>query len=504
MKRNMFGLSNTHLTSMDMGELVPIHVQEVLPGDTLQMSTTALVRCAPMLAPPMHRVDCVIHHWFVPFRLIWNDWENFITGGPDGDSVPVFPTIAAPSVGGFPVGSLCDYLYKPTGVNSFETSAMSLRAYAKIWNENYRDQDLQDPLTIDLTDGVDTTTNTALQYAPWEKDYFTTSRPWTQKGPDVTIPLQLTGQAPVLGIGGPTANSTITNLTVRDSRADGNHNYGKAYQNNSGSLVTALEVQTVAGNDYPYVRADLDGVDGAEIPVNEIRLALALQRFEEARARYGSRYTEYLAYLGVKSSDARLQRPEYLGGGRQALQFSEVLGTANNEDTTLGELGGHGIAAAKSNAFRKFFEEHGIVMTLMSVKPKTIYMQGSPRMDNRRTKEDFWQRELQHIGQQEVLNKEVYAAHASPDGVFGYQNRYDEYRRTESRITGEFKTSLLDFWHFGRQFASAPALNASFVSSADVTQNPFAVDSQDTLYVMCNHKIKAKRLVAKTGNSYIY
>ena len=174
-----------------------------------------------------------------------------------------------------------------------------------------------------------------------------------------------------------------------------------------------------------------------------------MQRYEEARARFGSRYTEYLRYLGVRSSDARLQRPEYLGGGRQTIQFSEVLQTAEGTDP-VGDLKGHGISALRSNRYRRFFEEHGYIISLMTVRPKTIYMQGMPRTFNRRTKEDFWQKELQHIGQQEIPVKEVYNAAADPDAVFGYQDRYDEYRRSQNTVSGEFKTSTLDYWHFAR------------------------------------------------------
>lgn len=241
--------------------------------------------------------------------------------------------------------------------------------------------------------------------------------------------------------------------------------------------------------------------------INDLRLAFALQRYEEARARYGSRYTEYLRYLDVRSSDARLQRPEYLGGGRQTIQFSEVLQTGvttSGDDTEgVGNLRGHGIAAVRSNRYRRFFEEHGYVITLLSVLPKTIYVQGLHRTFNRRTKEDFWQKELQHIGQQEVLNKELYAPHASPDGVFGYQDRYDEYRRTPSRVSGEFRSTELDYWHMARLFDSDPTLNASFVTS-DPTKRVNAVQTNDVLWMMINHSMQARRLVASKGTAFIF
>lgn len=206
--------------------------------------------------------------------------------------------------------------------------------------------------------------------------------------------------------------------------------------------------------------------------------------------------------MGVRSSDARLQRPEYLGGGKQALQISEVLQTAPESGDGVGNLAGHGISAVRSNRYRRFFEEHGYVFSFVSVKPRTVYMQGLARTWNRRTKEDFWQRELQHIGQQEILNKEIYAAHAQPDNTFGFQDRYDEYRRTESSVAGEFRSTLKD-WHMARDFSSAPALNADFIKSNPTTRVYQSTDT-DQLYIMASHSIQARRLVAGAGSSFIY
>lgn len=488
MKRSKFSLSNYKLFSCDMGELVPCGLTEVLPGDTFQHSTSLLVRVSPLLAPVMHPVDVRVHHWFVPHRLVWDDWEDFITGGSDGMNNAAFPVINAPAVGGFPVGSLADYLGCPTAVNSIEVSALPFRAYNLIFNEWYRDQDLQTELVIDTSDGTDTTTATALQNVAWEKDYFTSSRPWTQKGPEVLLPL--TGNAPVF--------ANAADGVALSYRSDAHAGAQRSFLT-SGSVATpsATGQPAVTGNLY----ADLDDVTAAS--VNDIRLAMALQRYEEARARYGSRYVEYLRYLGVKSSDARLQRPEYLGGGKQKIQFSEVLQTAQDVDTPLATMAGHGIGAMRSNRYRRFFEEHGYVLSFMSVKPKTMYVQGLPRTWNRRTKEDFFQKELQAIGQQEVLNKELYAAHTTPNGVFGYQDRYDEYRRMESTIGGEFRTTDLDFWHMARIFTSNPALNADFVKS-NPTKRINAVQTNDVLWVMANHSIQARRMLAKTGKSFIY
>lgn len=493
MKRAKHSLSNYKLLSCNMGELVPIGLLEVLPGDSIQQSTNALVRAAPLLSPVMHPVNVNISHWFVPYRLIWDDWENFITGGPDGLNASVFPTITTPASTGFTVGSLADYLGVPPGVASRAVSALPFRAYALIFNEWFRDQDLVAPLTIDVTDGADTTTNTTLQVGAWEKDYFTAARPWEQKGPAITVPLGTA--APVMGIG--LINAAATSAIANNVQAAGPV---AAMQGRDANITIATQTTgNVSTTNRPNVYADLTGASA--ITVNALREALALQRYEEARARYGSRYTEYLQYLGVRSSDARLQRPEYLGGGRQTIQFSEIVQTAEGTDP-VGSLKGHGISSMRSNRYRRFFEEHGVVISLLTARPKTIYATGLERTWNRRTKEDFWQKELEHIGQQEILNKEVRFAHASPDGVFGYQDRYDEYRRQWSSIAGEFRTTL-NFWHFARIFGSDPALNADFVKCVP-TEVPFAVPSENTLQIMARHSIQARRLVCSTGTSFIY
>lgn len=496
--RNKHNLSHKKLFSCDMGELVPCGMYEVLPGDTVQQATSALVRCAPMLAPVMHPVNTRIHHWFVPYRLLWEEFEDFITGGPDGMDDSAYPTITLPGGGGVTVGTLADYMGIPLGVPSLSVSALPFRAYAFIWNEWYRDQDLQTELVWSDASGVDTTTNTALQNVAWEKDYFTAARPWEQKGPAITIPLGTA--APVLGLYTTGNTVSLAGTSPVGSGSVGTLSGSPANLQAGSKSVAGTAPATAFNTINANVYTDLTGASA--ITITALREAMALQRYEEARARYGSRYVEYLRYLGVKSSDARLQRPEYLGGGSQTLQFSEVLQTAEGENP-VGEMAGHGIGGMRSNRWRRFFEEHGVVMSFMSTKPKTVYTQGLARMWNRRTKEDFWQKEFEHIGQQEIKNKEIYAAHTLPDGTFGWQNRYQEYREQESTVSGEFRTTELSFWHFARQFASDPALNATFVKSVP-TEIPFAVPSRDVLYVMANHSIQARRLVSASAKSFIY
>lgn len=507
MKRGKFSLSHYKLLSMKMGQLVPISWFEALPGDTIQMSTSALVRCAPLVTPVMHPVHVRIHHWFVPNRLLWDNWENFITGGPDGMDASAHPYIAFASQPA--VSSLADYLGVPTEAFAVthNLSALPFRAYAKIYNEWYRDQDLVTELTMSTADGADTTTNKTLQNCAWEKDYYTSSRPWEQKGPTVTLPIS--GTAPITGLGTQGQSFPAGPISVFESNGT-SPSYTHAL--NPATTNILIKGSATAGG-FPQVFADLSAATGVDI--NDVRLAFAVQRFEEARARYGSRYTEYLRYLGVRSSDARLQRPEYLGGGKQTIQFSEVLQTAPTDAGTgggaggVGGFGGHGIGATRSNRYRRFFEEHGIVMTLMSVRPRTIYSQPVHRSWLRGqavngltgTKEDYWQRELQHIGQQAVNGLEVDVS--AGDSQFGFQDRYDEYRRMESSVAGEFRTSTLDSWHLAREFGSPPALNSSFVGCVPSTRI-FADETDDNLYVMASHSIQARRLVSQVGTSMTF
>lgn len=500
MKRSNFNLGYTHLTSCDMGELVPIGLQEVVQGDVFELSTSILTRLSPMLAPVMHPTHICIHHWFVPHRLVWDNsggantgFEAFITGGPDGTSAPTFPTITLPNsgAGGVVAGSLADYLGVPLGYNAdntgFTVSALPFRGYALIWNQFYRDEDLQTLLVIDKTDGADTTTSTVLQNVCWEKDYFTSSRPFAQKGAAVSLPL---------GTSAPVVYNSASDLPfiVRDSTTDA---VASNTQYLFGKVTTGYLRSDVPGEYIldPNGRLQADLTTATAASISSLRLAAAVQRLLENGARHGSRFIEYLARMGIRSSDARLQLPEYLGGGRDTIQISEVLQTAEGTDP-VGTLKGHGISATSSNKFIRFFEEPGYIFSFAYIKPKTMYLQGLSRHWNRRTKLEFWQPELQFIGQQSVLNKEVYAPHTTPEGTFGYQDRYDELRRSESRVSGEFRTSALNFWHFGRSFASSPTLNGTFVSSVP-TDVPFAVPSEDVVYLMVRHSIRAKRLVSR-------
>lgn len=483
MKRNKHSLSHYKLLSCTMGQLVPISCVPVLPGDTVQHATNMLVRLSPLVSPVMHPVHARIHHWFVPNRLVWDDWEEFITGGPDNDDPHTFPTIDF-SGGAVAAGDLANYLGLPVGAAQ-SYNALPFRAYAKIFNEYYADADLDTQLIIDTSDGTDTTTNTTIQNCRWEKDYFTAARPWTQKGSEVSIPL---GTSAEVTYDGTTGNSSLA-ASIRHSVS------GELRV--MGADATNLYVSATTGDSGRKLYADLSGASAATI--NDLREAFGLQRFAEARALYGSRYTEYLRYLGVRSSDARLQRPEYLGGGKQTIQFSEVLQTGpDSSDGGVGNLKGHGIGAMRSNRYRRFFEEHGYIISLLSIKPKAMYVNSVPKDFLKTTKEQYWQKELEHIGQDAIQNQEIKCDHATPTGTFGYNNRYQEYRTIPSSVAGDFD-SALNSWHLGRDLGSDPTLNSDFVKCTPAESRIFQSVSNDTVYVMANHSIQARRLVSKLG-----
>lgn len=486
MKRNLFSLSHKVNLSCDQGELVPIGLTEVLPGDIFRHGTSLLIRLSPMLAPVFSQMNVTVFQFYVPNRIVWDDFENFITGGPDGDDASVAPMITFAS--GVAVGSLGDYLGLPPGFSPLPpVSAIPFRGYAKIFNEWIRDEDLDTELVISTASGADTTTNTALQNIRWEKDYFTAARPFEQKGPSVTVPI---GTKAPIATDGTSGNpigviSTTQSGLLKDIRAD--------------LAQAALNNNTVAAANALY--ANLASVTG--IPITELRLANALQRFMELSSHRGSRYVEYLlSRFGVRSSDARLQRPELLSRSKQVVQISEVLATAEGTNTDVGDLKGHGIGAMRSNRYMRMFEEHGFVFTLMAVQPKTMYTQGIERHWSRDDKYDYFQPETQFIGDQEIYQKEIYATAATANNVFGWTPRYDEYRGRFNRIAGEFRQTSLDFWHQARIFSSAPALNSAFVKS-DPTERIFAVPSSDVLYITANHSLQARRVIAKEGTPFL-
>lgn len=493
MKRHKHSLSHYKLLTSKMGTLVPLTWYEVLPGDTIQMATSALIRLSPLLAPVLHPCRVRIHHYFVPNRIIWEDFEKFITGD-DGFNEYAHPHILVQD--DVEKGSLHDYLgVKPkdySGAGAY-FSALPYRAYASIFNEHYRDQDLVTELPLSLASGEDSTTNLLIQQSAWEKDYFTTARPWEQKGEDITIPIG--DRAPVTGIASNNGDFAFGPTQVFETGGNQPTYQDHGLSANAGSHLAFEEDPDNPG--YPNIYADLSQATG--ISVNELRESLALQRFKEARAQYGSRYVEYLRYLGLRPQDGRLQNPEYLGGGSQVIQFSEVLQTAADdigpEQTPVGTMRGHGIAAMRSNRFRRFIPEHGIIMSLMSVLPKSIYTDAVHRKWIRFDNMMYFQKELMYLGDEGVLNREVQGSHSQPDGTFGYVPRYESYRYLPSEVHGDFRDTL-NYWHLAREFTGDVALNASFIQSVPTTRIHADTES-DNLYIMANHSIQARRLLAR-------
>ena len=375
---------------------MPVGCVEVLPGDTFQHRASVLVRSMPLLAPVMHSVTIGINHFFVPNRLVWNaaspnNWEEFITGGNDGNNAATIPIIdqgATPTT----THPLLGYLGIPPVAN-LEVNALAIRAFNMVFNEYFRDQDL---VTARLEDDC------TIPKVAWNRDYFTTARPWTQRGDDVQVPVA--GTATVKGDGTQMQLATVSGTgTSFDVEQIGGEiltlpgaGIADVFVPEDGSFGAIAELSTATGTD-----------------VNEFRLAFALQRYKEARAKYGARYTEYLRYLGIRASDQRLNRPEFLSGSRQTIAYSEVLQTAPEpsgpNDSVVGQMKGHGIAALRGNRYRRFFEEHGHVITTMFVRPKSIYQNMLEKKWKRTDKESYWQKELQQIGQQEVRRKEIFA-----------------------------------------------------------------------------------------------
>ena len=500
--RHRHTLSRYNLLTGDMGQLLPIGLTEVLAGDTIQHSASVFLRFSPMAAPVMHPIQVRVHHFFVPHRLTWpqiksppdpeKGWEAFITGGPTNQDTQVIPNTTTSGV----AGDLFDYFGLPT-VSGIPVSTLPIHAFNMIYNEFYRDQDLV-PERQEAEIGI--------PKIAWEKDYLTMARPWTQKGDAITIPLGDT--APVIGFGKVDQSyPLVDNTGYETGGVAGPATYANSNITGDGSVPVQMLIEQDPNNPgYPNIRADLS--KSGAVDINTFRRAFALQRYSEARARYGSRYTEYLRYLKVTPMDARLQRPEYLGGGTARVSTSEVLQTsdtqgAENERFGVGDMYGHGVATTRSNRYRRSFQEHGYIMSLLSVRPKSMYMDGISRTWLKRTNEDFWQKELEHIGQQEVWQGEVHSVAASglTHSTFGYQDRYREYREENSRVCGEFR-DVLKYWHLGREFATPPVLNQSF-TDCDPSKRIYNVQTQHGLWIAVQHNMVARRLVGKAGISKI-
>lgn len=481
MKQNLFNLSNYRMMSSYGGELVPLDVRECLPNDKLRGNTEVFMRLNALVAPTMHPLKVKIFHFFVPTRILWPNWEKFITQGAYGSTPPAHPYITLNDT--YDAGELPDYMGIPpldTG-NTAAVNAIPFAGYYKIFDDFFRDQDLVTSRFFELANGDNTAAFALLGLTPenvsWKKDYFTTARPWPQKSADVPIP-----------------QSDI----VRASNAPGWQAYNQATDTAAATGNTQLVTAGAVLASSAGTGISLDPNGGLEMDdsanIRDLRLSGALQRFFENRASDGSRLVEYLRRaFGAKVQDSRLQNAELISYGEKTINFSEVLQTAEGADP-VGTLRGHGVAGASSNKFEYYVPEHGYFYTLAYIMPEPVYEQSVERMWLKNSFTDYFQQEFEAVGQQEVSEKEIDFFNA-PTGVFGYQDRYDEYRRSLSSISGLFRTTL-DDWHMARMSTSTPTLNEAFISEAP-TQRIFAdTVNQPYLWLVFN-QMAARRNVKK-------
>lgn len=497
-QRSAFNRSFTHKTTFDSGYLIPVYLDEALPGDTFVLDATMFARMATPLFPIMDNLYMDAFFFFVPNRLIWTNFVKMMGEQIDpGDSTDyTVPVVASPVSTGWVVGELWDYFGIPTGVQNLEVSALFSRAYNLIYNEWFRDENLIDSVVVDKDDGPDNEADYVLLKACKRHDYFTSCLPWAQKDPDSIISLPLGDSAPVTGLGLATQSYTSGGIIYQ---TDGSGMiYPASYQNIGGNYAanTFRVVEDPNNAGFPNIRVDLTQATAST--VNDLRQAVQLQRMLERDARSGSRYTEVVrAHFGVVSPDARLQRPEYLGGSSAPVRITPVPQTSQSDTTPQGTMTGFGTITCRAG-FTKSFTEHGVLLGIVRVRADLTYQQGLNRMFSRQTRYDFYWPDLANLGEQEVLMKEIYtvdpATDTDSDGTpdndeaFGYQERYAEYRYKPSMITGQFRSTYaqsLDAWHLSQEFGSAPSLSQTFIEEnppvsrvvADADDPEFIFDS---------------------------
>jgi hypothetical protein len=477
--RSSFDRSHGYKTTLDASYLVPIYIDEALPGDTFSLNMTGFARLATPIKPIMDNVYMETFFFAVPNRLLWDNWETFITTDPGADpdnpvTAPLPQITIPPAIPQAGAMSIYDYFGLPIYSDAnVVASELPFRAYDLIWNEWFRDQNLQDEIEINTTDTPSSADNYALLRRNKRHDYFTSCLPWPQKGEEVTIPTL--GNAPVVPAGNaqPTfswsAGSSQRKLTLNSGTTDADWDVVASTSGPATWINPALE-------------ADLTSATAATI--NDLRVAFQLQKMLERDARGGTRYTETIhAHFGVTSPDARLQRPEYLGGGRTRVNVNPVQQTSSsNQDSPQGNLAAYGTASLMNHGFTKSFTEHCTLIGLVNVRADLTYQDGLDRMWRRKGRYDFFWPAFQHIGEQEVFADEIFASSdndANP--IFGYQERYAEYRYKPSKITGLFRSKAsesLDIWHLSQDFQSTPLLNSTFIQEDVPLSRVIAIPSE--------------------------
>jgi len=500
--RSTFDRSHGYKTTFNAGYLVPVFMDEALPGDTFNVRGTLFGRLNTPIFPIMDNMVLDTFFFSVPIRLLWNNWQRFNgeQENPDDSTDFVVPTITAPT-GGYASQSLSDYMGLPTGIAGFKHSAFWHRAYNLIWNQWFRDQNLQDSVTVKKDDGPDDPALYTLLRRGKRHDYFTSSLPWPQKGPGVTIPLG--GTAPIHGLirgGGAVDGSVISTYVDQDNQPV---QAGVGYFRAADAVPSqAVGFRAKSGNAEMDVYADLSEATAATI--NSLRQAFQIQKIYERDARGGTRYTELIkAHFGVTSPDARLQRPEFLGGGSTPVNISPIPqtsgtpGTGGYTPTPQGNLAAVGTVTAHGHGFTHSFTEHCVVIGLACVRADLTYQQGLDRMWSRSTRFDFYWPALAHIGEQAVKMQEIYCTGTATDEeVWGYQERFAEYRYKPSRITGKLRSSdpqTLDAWHLSQYFVSQPLLTDIFIQENPPIDRVVAVPSEPHFILDAFFKFKAAR-----------